>query len=66
MALPGIEPATFGFVAQHLCYCGPENCTKHLLNRLNEELNPICHLLELVGAHPILHVTRIRVNIFCV
>jgi hypothetical protein len=29
---------------------------------LNAELNPICHLLALVGAHPILHVSRIRVN----
>jgi hypothetical protein len=29
---------------------------------LNAELNPICHLLALLGAHPILHVSRIRVN----
>ena len=34
----------------------------HLLNPLNAELNPICHLLALLGAHPILHVSRIRVN----
>jgi len=25
-------------------------------------LNPICHLLALLGVHPILHVSRIRVN----
>ena len=25
-------------------------------------LNPICHLLALLGAHPILHVSRIRVK----
>jgi hypothetical protein len=31
-------------------------------NPLNTELNPICHLLALLGAHPILHVGRIRVN----
>jgi len=31
-------------------------------NPLNAELNPICHLLALVGAHHILHVSRIRVN----
>jgi len=31
-------------------------------NPLNAELNPICHLLALLGAHPILHVSRIRVN----
>jgi hypothetical protein len=33
------------------------------LNPLNAELNPICHLLALLEAHPILHVSRIRVNI---
>jgi hypothetical protein len=30
---------------------------------LNAELNPICHLLTLLGAHHILHLSRIRVNI---
>ena len=29
---------------------------------LNAELNPICHLLALLGAHHILHVSRIRVK----
>ena len=35
---------------------------KHTLNinPLNAELNPICHLLPLLGAHNILHVSRIR------
>ena len=33
------------------------------LKPLNAELNPICHLLALLGAHPILHISRIRVNI---
>jgi len=32
------------------------------LNPLNTELNPICHLLALLGAHHILHVSRIRVK----
>jgi len=32
------------------------------INPLNAELNPICHLLALLGAHPILHVSRIRVK----
>ena len=41
---------------------------KHLqlfrrINPLNAELNPICHLLALLGAHHIHHVSRIRVNI---
>jgi len=30
---------------------------------LNAELNPICHLLALLEAHHILHVSRIRVNL---
>ena len=33
-----------------------------VLNPLNAELNPICHLLALLGAHLILHVSRIRVK----
>ena len=33
-----------------------------LLNPLNAELNPICHLLLLLGAHLIFHVSRIRVK----
>jgi hypothetical protein len=31
-------------------------------NPLNAELNPICQLLTLLGAHCIHHVSRIRVN----
>jgi len=31
-------------------------------NPLNAELNPICHLLALLGSHRILHVRRIKVN----
>jgi hypothetical protein len=33
-----------------------------MLNPLNAELNPICHLLALLGARHILHVSRIRVK----
>ena len=33
-----------------------------LTNPLNAELNPICHLLALLGAHHILHVSGIRVK----
>jgi len=32
------------------------------INPLNAEFNPICHLLALLGAHHILHVSRIRVK----
>ena len=35
---------------------------RHLVNPLNDELNPICHLLALLGAHHILHVSRVRVT----
>jgi hypothetical protein len=35
---------------------------KNSINPLNAKLNPICHLLALLGAHHILHVSRIRVN----
>jgi len=36
-----------------------EDC---IFNTLNAKLNPICHLLALLGAHLILHVSRIRVK----
>jgi len=32
------------------------------INPLNAELNPICHLLALLGAQHILHVSRMRVK----
>jgi hypothetical protein len=35
----------------------------NMINSLNAELNSICHLLALLGAHPILHVSRIRVKL---
>jgi len=34
----------------------------HSLNSLSAELNPICLSLALLGAHPILHISRIRVK----
>jgi hypothetical protein len=33
-----------------------------VLNPLKAKLNPICHLLALLGAHHILHVSRIKVK----
>ena len=32
------------------------------LNPLNSKLNPIYHLLALLGAHHIFHVSRLRVK----
>jgi hypothetical protein len=38
-------------------------CPEHVyINPLNAKLNPICHLLALLRAHTILHVSRIRVK----
>jgi len=37
---------------------GPKN-----INPLKPELNPICYLLALLGAHHFLHVSRIRVKL---
>jgi len=34
-----------------------------LLNPLNPELNPICYLLALLGAHHFIHLSRIRVKL---
>ena len=36
--------------------------TFHHVKAINAELNPICHLLGLLGAHHIFHVSRIRVK----
>ena len=33
-----------------------------MFNPLNAEFSPICHLLALLAAHHILHVSRIRVK----
>ena len=37
-------------------------CVLAEINPLNPELNPICYLLALLGAHHFLHVSRIRVK----
>ena len=34
-----------------------------VFNTLNVQLNPICHLLALLGTHPILHVSKMRVKV---
>jgi len=36
--------------------------TDQLVNPLNAELNSICHLLAILGAHHSLHIGRIRVK----
>ena len=36
-----------------------------IFNLLKPELNPICHVLALLGAHHILHFSRVSVNYAC-
>ena len=38
----------------------PETCWA--INPSNAELNPFCHLLALLGAHHILHLSKVRVK----
>jgi hypothetical protein len=35
---------------------------EEVINPLNTELNPICHLLALLGAHHIFHISGLRVK----
>jgi len=37
-----------------------------MFNPLNAELNPICHLLALFGAHHIFHVSGLRVKMLVI
>ena len=46
------------FLVPNKRYADPGGCA---FNPLNAELNPICHLLALLGVH-FLHVSRIRVK----
>ena len=62
------EPVA-GLPGQHFEKCFSEVllemfCKLHLfsINPLNAKLNPICHLLALLGVHHFLHVSRIRVK----
>jgi len=36
--------------------------TPYLFSPLNTELNPICHLLALLGAHRVFHISGLRVK----
>ena len=50
-------------VARQICADGSYCLTFYLSNPSNTQLNPICHLLALLGAYHFLHVSRIRVKI---
>jgi hypothetical protein len=45
--------------------CSAGHTVAQLVSPLNDEFNPICHLLALLGARHILHVSRIRVKALC-
>ena len=46
-----------------ICPLNAQKIKKNIeINPLNAELNPICYLLALLGAHHFLHVSRIRVK----
>jgi hypothetical protein len=48
---------------RNLALWGEEMCVPRFgINPLNAKLNSICHLLALLGAHHIHHISRIRVN----
>ena len=49
-----------GFTHSMPCPC--RSPAMPCVNPLDAELNPICHLLVLLGAHHILHISKIRVN----
>jgi len=44
---------------------GPQQPKSGFFNPLNSELNPISHLLALLGAHHIFHVSGLRVTFTC-
>ena len=56
------------YITSMCCFkfdCNPEDGAAYAetcgsINPLNPELNPICYLLALLGAHHFLHVSRIR------
>jgi len=55
---------TFGFLSAMGVVCpGYILRMRITINPLNAELNPICYLLALLGAHHFLHVSRIRVKL---
>ena len=49
-------------VASRIYKMSANQHTVMFLNPLNAELNPICYLLALLGAHHFLHISRIRVK----
>jgi hypothetical protein len=62
-------PRSFLFPNKISCVFFPKTCRPHShpphfphFNSLNTKLNPTCHLLALLEAHPIFQISRIRVK----
>ena len=51
----------FGSCIIHILYTGCAEIKKN--NSGAKGLHPICHLLALIGAHHILHISRVMVNL---
>jgi len=54
---------TLAYLSLHVSDQSVHHQEDQMLNPLNPELNPICYLLALLGAHHFLHVSRIRVKL---
>jgi len=50
-------------VAEVCFMYGEEEKSIQCFNPLKPELNPICYLLALLGAHHFLHISKIRVKL---
>jgi predicted metal-dependent peptidase len=50
-------------IGSPFCFTSRSTEVKLIFNPLNAELNPIRHLLAFLGAHHILHVSRLKVRI---
>ena len=53
---------SFFFVLKNALKFFSSHSVTNVINPLKPELNPICYLLALSGAHYFLHVSRIRVK----
>jgi len=66
--LPGFIGCFIWLILKHIKWAfgirllGGMEILVQFFNPLKPELNPICYLLALLGAHHFLHVSRIRVN----
>jgi len=59
--LARVDTVGCGSLLSWLDHCLFELCV--LVNPLNPEINPICYLLALLGAHNFLHISRVRVKL---